>query len=536
MKTVCLALIALLATVCASAAEPRLGKFVKYDTGDFVIVTSRGGKQAREIMQKLAKFRVSLEKVLGRTSARSGLRTYIFLVSDSEWTRYLQPRQNVAGWFQRTRFDNYMTLNGDAGEMALYIMFHEYTHYYLSSQFAGDYPPWFNEGLAELMAYAKFKDNDLILQIPAFRQREARDSDWIPFERMIKVDQRSPEYQSHKLADAFYAQAWLTVHYGMVQERSFARQFFNYLDQLNRLVPQEEAARAAFGDLAAVDAQLRAYSKSSKMFSGGLNLGELPEVTLPPPHPLSDVEAAGLLTDVMLATRMAPDRTRPLVESVQRRAPEAASSYIRTARLALLDEDPKAFDAAVVKAAGLLAEGDVVGRRELGLALLESANQFNPLTGRSDEDTDRDLKRALRSFVAAVEKDPTDPEVLWGLGTTLTRLNRDLDVADSALRGAYQRMPSSAAVAMSLANLKGVQNKPEEMIPYLNDTIRYADDLSLRRWATDTLEQMEKHLAEVKRVNEENRQQREAYEKQLAEYEKKYGKPKKKAPAKGDQK
>jgi len=45
---------------------------------------------------------------------------------------------------------------------------------------------------------------------------EARDGDWIPFERLIRVDQTDPEYQSHKLAPAFYAQAWLTVHQGMV--------------------------------------------------------------------------------------------------------------------------------------------------------------------------------------------------------------------------------------------------------------------------------------------------------------------------------
>lgn len=528
IRALCLAL-ALLIPVSIDAAEPRLGKFVKYDTGDFVIVTSRSGKQAREVMQKLAKFRVTLEKVLGRTAARSGLRTHIFLVSDSEWRRYLQPGQDVAGWFQRTRFDNYMTLNADMGELALYVMFHEYTHYYLSSQFSGEYPPWFNEGLAELMAYAKFKDNGVILQIPTHRLREARDSNWIPFERLIKVDQRSPEYQGHKLAQEFYAQAWLTVHYGMVQERSFARQFYDYLDRLNRLEPQEEAARAAFGnDLASVDIKLREYSRNSKMFSGGLDLGVVPEITLPQPQPLTDIEAMGLLIDVMLSTRIHPDRIRPLVESMKRQAPEAGRTHILAARFAELDEDPKAFDAAVIEAGKTIAENDVAGLRDLGIVILEAATGFNPLSERTSEQTKRDLNRALRAFASAVDKDPNDAEVLWGLGTTLTRLNRDLDVADLALRNAYQRIPSSAAVAMSLANLKGVQEKPEEMIPYLQDTIRFADNLEMRRWATDTLADMEKYVAETKRVDEENRQQREAYEKQLAEYEKKYGKPKKK--------
>jgi hypothetical protein len=35
---------------------------------------------------------------------------------------------------------------------------------------------------------------------------------------MIKIDYNSPEYQSHQLADAFYAQAWLIVHYGLIED------------------------------------------------------------------------------------------------------------------------------------------------------------------------------------------------------------------------------------------------------------------------------------------------------------------------------
>jgi tetratricopeptide (TPR) repeat protein len=184
----------------------------------------------------------------------------------------------------------------------------------------------------------------------------------------------------------------------------------------------------------------------------------------------------------------------------------------------------------VVEASKLLAPGDAVGRRELGITLLSTASEFNPFNGRSDEDTRRDLERAFRSFGEALRLNADDPETLWGLGTSMTRLDKDLDLADTALKAAYLRVPSSAAIALSLANLKGHQGKPEEMIPYLRDTIRFANDLGTRRWATDTLRVMEENVAANQRIDEENRQQREAYEKQLAEYEKKYGKPKKKRP------
>jgi len=178
---------------------------------------------------------------------------------------------------------NAIVMDGDAeGPDTLHLVFHEYTHYYLSSQFSGEYPPWFNEGLAEVMGYAKFSESRVVLQIPMFRVYEARDSDWIPFDRMIKIDHSSPEYQSHELANSFYAQAWLMVHYGLLEDQDFGRQIFKYLTQLNSLVPQEEATRAVFGnDLGAVDGKLRSYSRNSKMSSGALELGAVPPVILP---------------------------------------------------------------------------------------------------------------------------------------------------------------------------------------------------------------------------------------------------------------
>ena len=513
----------------AVAAEPHIGKFVKYDTGDFVIFTSRSSSQAREIMEKLARFRLSLEKVLGKRAARSGIGTHIVILSESDWKKYVQPREQIAGIFQRARFDNYMALNGDAGDYAIYVMFHEYTHFYLSSQFSGEYPPWFNEGLAELMGYAKFMGTRTVLQIPLFRVDEARDRDWIPFDRMIRIDHNSPEYQSHKLADAFYAQAWLTVHYGLIEDTTFGRQIFTYLNQLNTLVPQDEAIRNVFGaDLEPINGKLRGYARKNNMSSGAIELGAVPEIVLPKGEPLSEVDGLAVLIDVMLATRVAPDRIRPLIESIARRAPDSARSFILAARLAEYDDDSAAFDAAVDKAQSLLAADDWLSQRQLASVLLASAENFNPMITRTTQDTDRDLQRALKWYGKSVEKHNSDAEALWGLGTVLTRLDRDLDVADMALRSAYEKVPASASIAVSLANLKSREQKPEEMIPYLQDTIRFASDLSTRRWATETLEDMKTYVAERTKAEEENRKQREEYEKMRADYEKKYGKPKKK--------
>lgn len=518
----------------ASAAEPRIGKFMSYEANGFTVITSRSPGQAKQVIEDLGKFRYTLEKSLGRRSTNTAIPTQIVIVSQADWSRYLEPRQNVAGWFQQGAFANYLTMNGDAERwIAISVIFHEYTHYYLSSQFAGEYPPWFNEGLAEVMAYAKFMDKGelkgmAVLQVPMDRLMEARDRDWIPFERMIKVDHDSPEYQSHKLSASFYAQAWLTVHYGLVENRAFGKQIIDYLNLLNTLVPQEEAAKKSFPDLAAADKLLRDYSRNPRLMSGAIRLGELPVVTLPAPKPVSETDALAIMINLMMETQMAPDRTRPLVEALLRREPQAARSHIFAARLALQDDDPAAFEKAVTAADAALAPDDWLQRRDLAGVLLASNTGYRALSAQPNADSERDLKRAFKWYAEGVAKNNEDIELLWGFGTAATRLNRDLVLAEKALTLAYHKAPSNATIAISLANLKRQQEDYEGMIRYLQDAERFSTNISMRQWATSTLAEVRKYVEERKANDEENRKQREAYEKQLADYEKKYGKQQKK--------
>lgn len=523
-----LAFIACLSASLAPAAEPRVSKFTRYDAGEFVIVSSRSGKQARDFMEQLAMFRATLERTLGKRATKNTTPTTILIASNADWRTWLQPRDNVAGFFQRGRFANYLALNGDWSQQeTLHIVFHEYSHYYLATQFAGEYPPWFNEGLAELMGYAKFEKGSAILMIPMVLVLEARDGDWIPFERLIRVKQSDPEYRSHKLGPSFYAQSWLTIHYGLVENREFGRQIFDYLGQINSLVPHEEAARKAFGDLAAVDGQLREYSRNKRMNSGAINLGELPPVTIAEGVPMSDPDVYETLADVMIEIRNPPARVQPLVDAMQKREPNAARPHILAARLAVLANDPKALEKAVGKAEAALAPDDWLQRRELASVLLSTSDNVDDPKGTSGAETvDRHLARAMKWFAEAIQHNNADVEALWGFGTAATRLDKNLDLAEQALVSAYQRDPSNADIAMSLANLKAAQQKPEEMIPFLEDVIRWSTNLGMRSWAASTLTQTKEYIAERDRVDAENRRQREEYEKQLAEYEKKYGKSK----------
>jgi hypothetical protein len=524
-------LAALVACLCASlahAGEPRVGKFVKYDAGDYVIITSRSAPQAKRFMEDLVKFRATLERLLGKRATPNSFPTTIVITSSADWNKWLQPRQNVGGFFHRGRFSNYMAMNGEVSTFdAGHVMFHEYTHYYLASQFAGEYPPWFNEGMAELMGYVLFDQGMAILRIPMAQVYTARTNGWIPFERLIRVDQSDPEYQSHELAPSFYAQSWLTVQYGLIEKPEFGQQIFAYLRQLNVLVPQEQAIQKAFGtDLAPIDKQLRDYLRESERHSGGIKLGDVPGFELPAAQPLSEFDAMSILADVMLESRFAPVRTRPLTDSLLRRDPNGARAAILAARLAQLGDDNAGFDKAIATAEGALAPGDWEMRRELATVLLMSALDTGPMSSRKDQDTEADLKRAMKWSAEAIAHNDKDVEALWGFGTAATRLDTQLERAEQALVSAYKLEPSSADIAQSLAALKLHQQQPEAALPFLRDVIRNASQLGLRRWAAETYLDTQKYVDERNAEEADNQRRRAEYERQVAEYEKKYGKKK----------
>ena len=488
----------LLGQASAASPAPLLGKYVRYDAGEYVIVSSRGEPQARRIVEDLAKFRATLEHMLNKRATRNTATTTIVVNSTADWDRWFRPLEGVTGYFRPGSFSNYMALNGDTSvDETLQVVFHEFTHYFLATRFAGEYPPWFNEGLAELMAYARFDKGVALLGNPAGRLNDLRKGEWIPFERLIRVDHDSPEYQTHRLLPSFYAQAWLTVHYGMVEDAEFRGQMLRYLADLNTLMPQEDAARKAFGDLAAVDRKLREYAKSARMNRGAITIGEIAPVNVPRGQPLSDVDAMATVADLLLDSDAPRDRVMPLIQELDRSDSSKARPAILQARLAQRGRDNDAFDSAVAQAEASLGQGEWLQRRELGYLLLTNglvAGQMG--SNRGDAAIANDVSRAKKLFADAVAYNKEDVQSLWGYGAAAVFLGKDLDQAEASLLAAYERAPTNADIAVSLANLKGRQHDPDGMIPYLEDAARFANDLQVRRWATETLIETEKFIAE----------------------------------------
>ena len=303
-------------SVGAVAAEPHLGKFISYETGRIHHLhhaQRRPGTPVHRGSREVS--RHTREDARQARAEEHG--------ADAHRHRERQRMEEVPGtrartspgWFQPGAFSNTMVMDGDAVRgAALQLILHEYTHFYLASQFAGEYPPWFNEGMAELMGFAKFDQGKAIMQVPMWRVYEARDGDWIPFERLIRVDHNSPEYQSHKLANSFYSQAWLTVHYGMVENRVFGKQMFQLPEPAQQ--PAAVQKRRPIPRLVRISGPSTSNCATTRARPAcrraRIAIGEVPAVTLPPRKPVAELDALANIIDIMITTRLAPDRIRPL--------------------------------------------------------------------------------------------------------------------------------------------------------------------------------------------------------------------------------
>jgi tetratricopeptide (TPR) repeat protein len=138
------------------------------------------------------------------------------------------------------------------------VVFHEYVHLVLHLNF-GALPLWLDEGLAEFWGNTVVEEDRLYqgLYVP-YHLVTLRARLLLPLVALFAVKHGSPEYSESDRATVFYAESWALVHYLAMSDVRRG--------QLNRFVAllkngrgADEAARETFGNLAALERELRAY-------------------------------------------------------------------------------------------------------------------------------------------------------------------------------------------------------------------------------------------------------------------------------------
>lgn len=150
------------------------------------------------------------------------------------------------------------------------IFFHEYAHHLQLQDWTGVMPMWVTEGFAEFFATTDIDPagNATMGKFPGYRSWEVFLGDSLSAEELVSADYKKLTFYE---GAAIYGRSWLLMHYLTVSGQRKG-QLSKYLDGIEKGMSAGDSARAAFGDLKALDRELKDYLKP-RSFVASLSTG-----------------------------------------------------------------------------------------------------------------------------------------------------------------------------------------------------------------------------------------------------------------------
>jgi Tfp pilus assembly protein PilF len=405
-----LLLIAVLGVILPAVrgAEP---KWIRMPSADFEIYSSAGEGDTRRALQYLERVRSFFEQALGGGAGqkREPVRVIVF-GSKKEYEQY-RPNDFAAAYYTQIAGRDYIVL-GSVNDEAFPIAVHEYVH--LVTQNVGmKFPPWLNEGIAEIFSTLKPTGDKVIVGTPILgRMQEMSREKWVPLAAIVAADHDSPYYNEKNKAGSLYNEGWALAH--MLELSSqYSPRFGKFLEEMQKGTPSQKAIEGVWGKpLETVEKDLQAYLRSdtfnARLISVKLQNGE--KVAAEP----------AVMFDVKLT----------LLDLSNRRGKEAdAKAEFQD----LIKEDPKRPEPYV--ALGYLAA-----------------------RGREEEP-------AIESFGKAVELGSRNPQMLWDFGRMAARAKPQQ--AMGALETLLADQPNRFEVRFALAQIQMNSKLAKEAIETL---------------------------------------------------------------------
>jgi len=208
------AILLLAASGCASTIVLDQS-WIEVRSKNFSIYTTLAERDARALLEDLELFRATLLVVTKLHATKPRVPNEIYAFQSTNDYAPFRPMRYAAGHFVPTLRSNLMAFATDLGIQGRAVLYHEYTHFLVHNEGRRPYPLW--------------SDNDL---------------------------------------GAFYAQAWLLVHYLVLgQAGNVAQHLDRYLERVGRGVAVEQAFHDAFGiDVDDLDDRLQEYARKIPSF------------------------------------------------------------------------------------------------------------------------------------------------------------------------------------------------------------------------------------------------------------------------------
>jgi len=452
-------------TGCATPTALLERSWIELRSENFAIYTTLAEPEARDLLEDLELFRATVARLTKVRDQTPRVPTEIYAFGSAGEYRPFQPRLDTPGFFLPGLRSNVVALSaGENGLAARPILYHEYTHFLVHNESRAPYPPWFDEGFAELFSSVDVRGGMVRVGIvPPHRLNDLRYLKSLPYSRVIRA--RGLEDWSSEDIAMFYAQSWLIVHYliygqGM-QEGDFAPRLRRYVELVEQRTDEEQAFRDAFGmDFRELEERMKAYVKAIPSF--GIPLEQLDaefetEVRVVAQGEISTklgwlalfvgkVDLAQGFFERALAADPASSRAMAGIADArkfQERWDEAEPAYRRSLEL---------------------GPDDWENHLEFGEYLLDRAMREEP-------QRDERLGQAREHFHRAIELAPEIPEGHAMLGMTYLIDNTAPEPGIAALERAETLLPSHPAIQLPLAHLHHRAGHRERAIELLRRVV-----------------------------------------------------------------
>jgi len=251
-----IAYLALAADACAEVQWKRA------QSADFEIYSSAGEREMRDTLRYFERVRSFFEQASGTTTAGSAPVRIVAFGSKKEYEPY-RPNEIAIAYYTERAGRDYIVLSSTSAD-TFPVAVHEYVHLFVRHAKL-NFPPWLNEGMAELYSTLKPLGNKVIVGalIPGRYQALFREK-WVPLDTILAADQKSPYYNEKDKAGSLYNEGWALVHM-LALTPEYRPKYSGLLKSIANGTPSGEALSQTYGKpVSQIDKDLQAYLRGDR--------------------------------------------------------------------------------------------------------------------------------------------------------------------------------------------------------------------------------------------------------------------------------
>ncbi len=257
----------------ASAADLR---WIRMRSQNFEVYSTAGEKSTRETLTYFEQVRgFFAQSMLDKSDNVVPVRIVVF-GSMKEYEPY-RINEFAVAYYKATAGRDYIVMS-HAGSETFPTAVHEYVHLFLRHE-KMDFPPWLNEGMAELYSTLKpVGDKIIVGDLILGRLQSLLQDRWVPLSTILAADHNSPYYNEKNKAGSLYNEGWALTHM-LSLNPEYRPQFKQVMAAIMEGIGSEEALTKAYGKpLAAIEKDLRAYLRGDR-FKGAVFAAKLENVS-----------------------------------------------------------------------------------------------------------------------------------------------------------------------------------------------------------------------------------------------------------------